>query len=124
MFNKDALHGMEEEATDMDDLEPASSSSESETSGQVVLVSGRKLSDSNIPTHELTYQPPTGESTYKPAYANSNFYMKHKPETIPKPPNALIVNSSSSDSQIDIQDKVFLKQYKNEKSEGESQYNI
>merc|ERR1712031_93891 len=92
----------------MDDLEPvesAESVSESETSGQVILVSGRKLSDrNNIQDEELPH----------PAYANADFYMKHKPDTRPKPPNAL---TSSSSSDMDIHDKAFLKQYKNEKSE-------
>ena len=109
---EDALHGLEEEATDMDDLEPteAESESESEISGQVVLVSGRKLSDSNIQEDEDSH----------PAYANSDFYMKHKPDLIQKPPNTQPPKNSdfSSDSGTDIQDKAFLKQYKNEKSEG------
>jgi len=95
----------------MDDLEPteAESESESETAGQVVLVSGRKLSDSNIQKDEDSY--PTSP------YANSDFYMKHKPELVQKPP-ALSDSDSSSDSDMNIQDKAFLKQYKNEKSEG------
>ena len=64
----------------MDDLEPTEdeSESESETSGQVVLVSGRKLSDrDNIQEGEDSHPP----------YANSDFYMKHKPELIQKPPS-------------------------------------
>ena len=59
----------------MDDLEPTEDESESETSGQVVLVSGRKLSD----------KIQEGEDSHPP-YANSDFYMKHKPELIQKPP--------------------------------------
>ena len=98
----------------MDDLEPteAASESESETSGQVVLVSGRKLSDGIIEkdSHDENFETP------HPAYANSDFYMKHKPELIQKTPNNLRNSDSSSD--MDVQDKAFLKQYKNEKSEG------
>ena len=95
----------------MDDLEPteAESESESETAGQVVLVSGRKLSDSNAQQDQDSY--PTSP------YANSDFYLKHKPELVQKPP-ALTDSDSSSDSDMNIQDKAFLKQYKNEKSEG------
>ena len=92
----------------MDDLEPTEAESESE-SETVVLVSGRKLSDSNIQKDEDSY--PTSP------YANSDFYMKHKPELVQKPP-ALSDSDSSSDSDMNIQDKAFLKQYKNEKSEG------
>ena len=103
----------------MDDLGPTEdeSNSESETSGQVVLVSGRKLSDGQLSDNQKEDHPRINQYMH-PGYINSDFYMKHKPELVPKPPNALRNSDSSSDSGMDIQDKAFLKQYKNEKSEG------